>query len=617
MGRSVAVLRTFDEKGNDPSGPRWEETGYGSREFRGVELPEYDENSLLQRVLSRATSGSGKLLRETIEAFATNDPSDFVLRIVASAVENGASYLLVDSSELDLSFEFDGKPFRGQDFFELMGGGRLFDVDLPMRKLMLASQAALQSGAEYITVEFTTPGTAGSGSKVTLTNLNVPQSAPVRTSSLQRTSSVVRLQLVERKKLRILGNWVTRMQGQQELPEIVTIRKRCAWAGLDLIVDKSKINKTVDFGRAPYMLRLRPQKEIPSLDFATDPYFRGQTQERIVAEPIYAAYCLGPGYPEMKGAHLICGGCNHKLPVDLPFRNLSIVATCFSLESDLKHEQALQNAVSEKLSAVLQRELLSWADEIFQKLMGPQSSLNQSDNAMEVHIAFLQDYGNHCIKEGKQERAGAALCRTLELQKVWKGPGHPELLDTLQALERLFHQGFDWPSRDADLDLQCDLLMAQSQAQRAKNRIQDAANSWLKALEIREARGDVERHPEDLARQYHDLAMLLKDARLPGSEGLLLKSVNMGAKKQENTVTPAQLDSFKELAERYRTAKNFLEAEKFARQAVEGGEQLWGSHDKQLLPYLKQLAEVLKAAGQYANATDIESRALSIRFGKK
>ena len=74
------------------------------------------------------------------------------------------------------------------------------------------------------------------------------------------------------------------------------------------------------------------------------------------------------------------------------------------------------------------------------------------------------------------------------------------------------------------------------------------------------------------------------------------------------------LRSYYELADRHRANRRLAEAEIQARKALELAEQVHGRESKELVSFLKLLAEILKAANRYSDATDFESRAMLLRF---
>ena len=131
-----------------------------------------------------------------------------------------------------------------------------------------------------------------------------------------------------------------------------------------------------------------------------------------------------------------------------------------------------------------------------------------------------------------------------------------------------------------------------------------------RALEMEEQLPDP---PADLAQRYHELAVLVKEHRLPGAEELFQKALALQQQTPESSPT-ATLQSYFELADRHRANRRLAEAEVQARKALELAEQVHGKESKELVPFLKLLADILKSANRYSDATDFESRAMLLRF---
>src|SRR5471032_1988309 len=126
-----------------------------------------DEQSFLRRTLMGVGNKGVGLVRQALNSIKLNDPTDFSLQLVASAVAGGASFIAVHSDALDFALEYDGRPLTSQQLQDLFGGTELFNVDLQIRKLALGLTAAFATGVDNVQVETWNGNT---GVRLTLTN---------------------------------------------------------------------------------------------------------------------------------------------------------------------------------------------------------------------------------------------------------------------------------------------------------------------------------------------------------------------------------------------------------------------------------------------------------------
>ena len=131
-----------------------------------------------------------------------------------------------------------------------------------------------------------------------------------------------------------------------------------------------------------------------------------------------------------------------------------------------------------------------------------------------------------------------------------------------------------------------------------------------RALELEEG---LPEPPADLAQRYGELATLVKDNRLPGAEELYQRSLAL-QQKQPQASPESALKLLFELADRHRSNRRYAEAELEARKVLAMAEAQFGAEGKEIVPYLKLLADILKSCNRYSEATDFESRAMTLRF---
>jgi tetratricopeptide (TPR) repeat protein len=564
-------------------------------------------NLRLVKQIVQKTTESGKLIRDTLAAFVAQNPEDCILRLLAAAVETRAKHFVVDCNEMDFSVEWDGRPIPPQLVIDLFNGIELkLEVGRSIKTLIMGAKAALSLGADLVEVELWNPS-SGSGTLLVLKPGAPLAAEPLRRNTLQRPTSTVRVRVSERKKLKILGKWVTRIQGQQDLPEIEILKTRACHTGLELLVNRSRFNRPFDFGRSFALCNIVPVQPIPCLAIEAEVVGRGQIHSKTINEPCYLNIAVGSPYPEKVGLTLICAGSSYKSPIVLPMRNVSVVATCFGLESDPSFQHILKNPAFDALVKVVEREIMLLVGQLF----GERGGI--PEHRYQTAVPLLEDYAAHRRSAGDVQEAGLSLRSAVEFQTKLFGAGHPELIDNLKNLVQLYEMGFSSPQRRQDLEMLSTCYANEAENLAQKHRVQESTDLWCLCLDFREKYGI---HLDDLSQRYHNLAVKMQEARIAGSESMFLRALQLGEGSSVEDPS-AKLDSLMELAQRYKVRRSYDEAEKYAKNALSLAEASFGSEDKKLVPILKILAEVIKAAGRYAEATDIESRALTLRFGKK
>ena len=560
-----------------------------------------DEQSFLRRTLGRLGGRGVGLVRQALNSITLNDPTDFILLLVASAVAGGASFIAVQSDTLDFTMEFDGRPMTPQQLQDMYAGTELCTVDLQTRKLALGLTAAFSTGVDSVQVE-TWSGTAGVRLNLTPTGQT---SQAIRVCPMSAPGATMRVRLAERAKLRMVTKVVTRFQNSHTLPELDVLQERCLHAGPSITVNRLRINQSVDLGPCFSWRLLRAEPPMAALELTGVRPKRGFIAEKASPGPFCAVLALGSRFSETRGLRLVAGGILVKVTQPLVFRNASVVAAAFGLESDVTNSQAILNDTATHLIEFINRELMDMGLELYRERARVQA------DELEVAASLLEDLSAQWELEGRVEGAQEALAACLEFRVRHQGPLHPELLPAMERLSELCQRsGQDERLHDL-IGQQIPILREQARNHLLKHRCAEAVACLQRALDLEERLPDSASSP-GFAQRYHELAVLMKENRLAGSESLFLRAV---ALQEGQPGAPGQsMESLRELADRYRVSKQFDEAESTARKALAMAEEVLGPNDPGLIPYLKLLGEVLKSSGRYGESTDFESRAVMLRF---
>ena len=512
----------------------------------------------------------------------------------------GATFIAVQSDALDFTVEFDGRPFTSQQLQDLFSGSELFSAEMRFRKLALGLNAAFTTGVDTLHVE-TWNGSSGVRLVMTPTSQS---SQPVRVCPMVNSGSTTRIRLLERAKLRMVTKMVTRFQNAKGLPELEALKQRCCHAGPTISVNGLRINEPVDLGACFSWRQLRPNPLIPALELTGVRPKRGFIAEKASTGPFYALIALGSRFPETKGLRVVAGGVLVSVPQTLILRDASVVAAAYGLEGDITNTQAVMNETCGRLVELINAELLDMGLELFRERHRVEA------DELGVAAAVLEDLSQHWELEGRLDGAQEALEACVDFRVRQLGPVHPELLPSLERLADLCRRTEKDERLLQLIEQQVPILREQARNHLQRHRSEEGVMCLQRALEMEER---LAHPPPDLAQRYHELAVLMKEFRLPGSEGLFLKAVALQERHPE--ADPARnMESLRELADRYRVNKQFIEAESTARKALELAEKTLGEKHTGLVPYLKLLADILKASGRYGEGTDYESRAMLLKF---
>jgi len=551
-----------------------------------------------QSLIQAVGRHSGQAARELLYQARAEDPSHFVLQLVAAGVACRATRIQVRNDELDLVVEFNGSIPGPQALTELYASFENTSRDERTRYLSLGLNSAFATGIAELQVD-TWDGR--SGIRLVLTPSSQSHQL-LKQDPFQGQSWGLRVRCLQRSKFAALARAVKNKGGGP--PECQAVRERCNWAGPEIVVDRFPVNEEVAPGRALAWTWLEPQTPLPHLAFQFSRPRLGLEIGEAPPVPFYALICLGSQGFEWTGIKAIVNGVALPALPALQFRDISVVLSAPELEPDVNFTSLRSTPFLEKVVEVLNTLSARLAQETMQRK--DQIGFDQS----ELGARVFEDLSRYYQRNGHQADSLLALSSALELREQALGATHPDLVDGwTQLLELNRKVGNTEAIRPIQQRL-VPLLRAAGENHLRKHRVADAATLLKRALELEEQLPDP---PADLAKRYHELAVLVKENRLPGAEELFQKALGLQQSSAEGA-PEAALQSYYELADRHRANRKLAEAEVQARKALELAEKVHGSESKELVPYLKLLAEILKSANRYSDATDFESRAMMLRF---
>lgn len=552
-----------------------------------------------QSLIQTVGRHSGQAARDLLYQQArSEDPSHFVLHLVATAIAGRATRVHVRNDELDLVVECDGTPPAPQAIAELYGSFENTARDERTRHLSLGLNSAFATGIGQLELE-TWDGRQGIRLILTPTS----QSHQIlRVDPFQGQSWSLRVRCLQRTKFLALARVVSnRAEGP---PECQAVRERCNWAGPEVMVDRFAVNDEVLPGRALAWAWLEPEEPMPHLLFRFARPRMGVELGGLPRVPFYALVTIGPQGLDWTGIRAIVNGVSVPTAYPLQFRDVTVLLSAPHLEADVNFSSLRPSPSLEKIMEILTAICVRMATDLLDR----RASIG-FDQA-EMASRLFEDLSQYYQKNQQQEASLQALAACLELREQILGATHPDLVDGwTQLLEQNRLIGNVEAIRPIQQRL-IPLLRASAENHIRKHRIGDATALLRRALEMEE---HLPEPPPDLARRYHELAVLVKEHRLAGSEELFQKALSLQQQSPEQSPETI-LKSYYELADRHRSARRLAEAEVQAVKALELAEQIYGKESKELVPYLKLLAEILKSANRYSDATDYESRAMTLRF---
>lgn len=553
----------------------------------------------LQSLIQTVGRHTGQAAREMLYQARSEDPSHFVLQLVASAVACRCSRLQVRNDELDLVVEWDGTPPPVAALVDLYASFEATSRDPRTRYLALGLTAAFATGIAQLQVD-TWDGRQGV--RLSLSPNNQSHQL-LKAEPFGGLPLAVRVRCLERSKLWALARAVKDLSSQSGGPEGAAVRQRCCWAGPDIQVDRFAIAESAAAGRCLGWAMLTPEPARPHLELRCLRPRHGLELQEKPPVPFYALLAFGSESWDWNGARAVVHGVSVPNPVPLAFRDLSVLISAEEIESDVHFNSLRTTPALERILEILNTVGARLASDLMTR--PEQIGFDQSEVAARV----FEDLSHYYQRQQRQELALQCLQQSLLLREQVLGATHPDLVDgwsqLLELNRRIGNHSALLPIQERLIPL----LRASGENHLRKHRVAEATALLRRALELEE---QLPEPPDNLHERYHQLAVLVKEHRLPGAEDLFQKAIAL-RRTQPDASPELELQSLYELADRHRANRRHAEAELQARKALELAEKLHGE-GKALVPYLKLLADILKASNRYGEATDYESRAMLLKF---
>ncbi|MBT9586982.1 tetratricopeptide repeat-containing protein [bacterium] len=553
-----------------------------------------------QNLIQAVGRHSGQAARDLLYQARAEDPSHFVLQLVAAAVACRSSRIQVRNDELDLVVECNGTAPPPTAIADMYGSFEATSKDERTRYLSLGLNSAFATGIGQLELE-TWDGRQGI--RLILTPSSQSHQL-LKVDPFQGQGWSLRVRCLQRSKFMSLARAVNQLSKANGPPECQAVRERCAWAGPEVIVDRFPVNEEVAPGRVLMWAWLQPEQPMPHVEFRFARPRLGSELQDVPKVPFYALVSIGALSFDWTGVRAVVNGVTLPPGLPLSFRDVSVVLSAPDLEPDVNFTGLRTNSTLETILEILTAVSARMAREMLDRRE------NIGFDQAELASRIFEDLSQYYHRNNQQEASLHALGACLELREQVLGATHPDLVDGwTQLLDINRKIGNAEAVRPIQQRL-IPLLRASGENHLRKHRVGDATALLKRALEMEE---QLPEPPANLAQSYHELAVLVKEHRLPGSEELFQKALSL-QQGAPNASPESTLKSFYELADRHRANRRLAEAEIQARKALELAEQVHGRESKELVPFLKLLAEILKAANRYSDATDFESRAMTLRF---
>lgn len=557
------------------------------------------KSNSLQELIQRVGRSTGIACREVLYQLRVAEPSHFVFHLMASAVACRASRVQARNDELDFVFEWNGLPPSPEALIDLYASFQQTSCDERTRYLSLGLNSAFATGIAQLQLE---SWDGRQGLRLIMTPAG-QEHQRLQLDPFAGQGWCLRIRFLERCNFRSLARAVNHLT-QKGLPECDALEQRCNWAGPNLLLDRIPLNQRVEPGRAMAWSWLFPQESMPHLEFNFIPPRQGLQLSQAPQVPFYALLAFDAHLLPWKGLRAIVNGVTTLGNIDLAFRDLSVLLAAPNLECDVNFHHLIRTPALAKVTEILDSIAARLAEEL--RSRPDMIGFDQAEQASRI----FEDLSKYYTSQERPDLAINALRSALEYREQVLGAVHPDLVD---GWTRLLEWNRSLGDPQAVLPIQerlIPLLRASGENHIRKHRVAEGTALLKRALELEE---QLPQPPEGLSVRYHELAVLVKEHRLSGSEELFQKALTL--QKSEPDQDPhLTLKSVFELADRHRANRKHAEAEVQARKALELAEELHGSETRELVPYLKLLAEILKASNRYAEATDYESRATLLRF---
>lgn len=199
--------------------------------------------------------------------------------------------------------------------------------------------------------------------------------------------------------------------------------------------------------------------------------------------------------------------------------------------------------------------------------------------------AVTNNLGIVVLQQGRWKEARGLYLEAIALWRKSPGPGSPEFASGLTNLGVLYQSRRDFGKAEPLL---------------------------RRAMEI-----DRSAFPPDHSRIALDLnnwaTFMAARKHFPEAESTLLRSLRMF----EKSAPPNYVDlgnTALNLAGVYRLGHKYEDAERLYRRGIDVLQRAWGPDDRRMVPFFEQLAEVLRARGEFAEAAAVDVQAARIRL---
>jgi hypothetical protein len=540
---------------------------------------------LIDRLVSGLKDKTVKMAEDRIRKVmqVQETPEEAILGFVASAVAAGAQRLEVRVESNDLVLTHDGKMLHPTEVANLKRASQQHPDLCHALRLHMASPEG------KVELQFLSP----LGMHKALFTANAePIVSDADLSDMKLAKMTTRLYL------RGTGNYrrVNQAMGN-ELPEVALIRRRCFLAPLDLQLS----------GKALARYSHLPLSLVTGQNLHTDPqYALGALPSSPTLGLVLDLSALAPRLSCIKAG--ICGiarsateagwyrlqrGVARALPeVAWPNRTWGFI----TVEEPIRNEAL--SADVDMLAAQMVHQLYL--------------SFSQGGGAREVAedtLVFLEQQRQALLSMGHQ---AVDLDRTfLNLRQACNPSSDPRVLSSrLELASSLESQG---QAEEAHKQYAEVLPIWESEALNHfdKYRFEEGAALWQKALMLHEKLGT---DPAEMAAKYLKLAEIGKEQRLGFAEQSYRRALALyrGLPQPDR---PKELATLLGLAEVLKKNRVLTESLRFAEDAEKAQLELSaGKETRDLVPILKLQAELHDLLGDYARSTELEQKALLLKF---
>lgn len=543
-----------------------------------------EQPGLMNRLVSGLKDKTVQIAEEKLRKVVgiPDSPEEAVLGFVASAVAAGAARLEVRVDTNDLILTHDGKMLHPTEVASMARGGSQHDLSRALR-LQLANpenRVELQfiSPLGMHKISYHAKGASSLGT-AELGDLNLAK----------MTTRII---------LKGTGNYrrVNQAMGN-ELPEVTLIRKRCFLAPLDLQILGRPLTR---YAHLPASLvtgsnfHRDPRTALPSLpSLPTMGVSVNLAELAPRLRAISSGLCGIAKNASEAGWYRIAMGVARPLSeVAWPPRTWGFVVT-----NETPDLQALS------------QDIIQLAARLTHELYLDLSKNTTSSSVTEETLSFLEQQRQALIAMGHQP---LELDKTfLRLRQAVAPSSDPRVLNSrLELASSLESQGETSEAHQQYAEI---LPVWESEALNHfdKYRFEEGAALWQKALLLHEKLGT---EPEQVANKYLKLAEIGLEQRLGFAEPSYRRALLLFRSLPSPPQQPV-LKCLLGLAEVLKKTRVLTESLRYAEEAEKLQLELSGGKEtKDLVPALKLQAELHDMMGDYGRSTDLEQKALLLKF---